>query len=400
VPTYRPLSRTDVAAYAELCRYSFNIPVENTPVYKKWVIRFLDYSLGAFDRERLLAGMWYNPFAMRVGDDFLPMGGVAAVATAPEARNLGLAKGLMLRAHRQMRREGRALATLRPFKYEFYARMGYGDAFHYLDAAFDPRQVASHHPVGYQVRRVDGLRNWRLLERLRHLHGRPYLGVVRRDKAYWDVRILYNLRGIRSSYLIEKRGEPVGYIVTDLGPDRKTAEIRLFIVEAIWKDQGALDAVMEFLRGHRDQVKKVCWYLPTDVRLHDQMIDPEIDVRLKPKMMLKLVDVKQAIESRSYDRDLSGHLVLDLEGDETSPWNAGRWSVRWDEGKARVTPLRGRLPRVGTARCNSGTLAILYSGRLSAGECVTDGRLDASPDSCRLLEQVFPCGTPYLAEWF
>ena len=60
-----------------------------TAQYMNWVGRSLAHTWGAFEQDRLCAGMWYYPYRMRVGDRFLPMGGVAAVATAAESRNAG-----------------------------------------------------------------------------------------------------------------------------------------------------------------------------------------------------------------------------------------------------------------------------------------------------------------------
>jgi predicted acetyltransferase len=394
------MTKPDIDSYHELCRYCFESVPGSMKVYMKWVSRHLNHSWGAFESGELIAGLWYNLFSMRVGNDFLPMGGVAAVASAPEVRNRGIVRQLMLRAHRQMRREGGGLAGLQPFQHDFYARMGYGDVFFCLKAFFAPAQVAKRSPRGYRLRVIDGNKEWKLLEQLRQ-ELIPYrFGTLRRDRAYWETEILYTLQGIRQTYLVEKGKSPMGYVVTDLGRDRKTNEFRVFVVDAVWRNQSAWDAILQLLRGHRDHINKIQWYLPVDVPLHDQMVDPLIDVKLMPKMMLKLVDFKVAVESRSYPDDLTVETVFDVAGDATSPWNTGRWLVSWQNGRARISKFRGRVSRKNLARADIGTLAILYSGRLSASELAAAGGLEAGKEVCALLNMAFPKTIPYISEWF
>jgi hypothetical protein len=66
-------------------------------------------------------------------------------------------------------------------------------------------------------------------------------------------------------------------------------------------DQGSFDAIMQFIRSHHDQYDKVHWRLPpTSPFMTDSLI--RIEVGIRPKMMLKLVDLKGAIERRRWPR--------------------------------------------------------------------------------------------------
>jgi predicted acetyltransferase len=119
-----------------------------------------------------------------------------------------------------------------------------------------------------------------------------------------------------------------------------------------------------------------------------------------PKMMFKLVDFKGALESRAYASDLAGEVVFDLPGDDTSPWNRGRWRARWGAGVVQITKTRRADSKKTLIQADMGTMAVLYAGRRGAHDLRAAGLLQASDGCCDLLERAFPPQTPFMAEWF
>ena len=93
----RPMKKSDLEAYGELCRYCFRDieTVEQRDRYMSIVGDHLNHTWGAFEQGVLQSGLWYYPYEMRVGNSYLPMGGVAAVVSRPEVRSHGLVRLLM-----------------------------------------------------------------------------------------------------------------------------------------------------------------------------------------------------------------------------------------------------------------------------------------------------------------
>ncbi len=406
---FRHMKKSDLAMYGELNRYCFrdiDTP-EHRDRYMGIISHHLDHTWGAFDRGVMHAGLWYYPYQMQMDGVFLPMGGVAAVVSRPESRNNGLVRDLMTRMHQQMRAEKRPLSVLMPFKNSFYGRMGYADTFFIHEHVFEPHQLARR-PVGpYTLREVDGTKNWQTLEQLRLEWSTHYTGTVRRDARYWQSRLIDTWRGQRHTYLVERRqgggkrskgAEVTGYLIANLFPTMERADLR--VVQAIWQDPGTLDAILQFLRGLRDQVKEVRWFLPIDVDLFPFFEDPKIKVTYWPKMMFKLVDLKTAIELRKYDADFKGELLLDITADETSTWNAGKWRINWHDGTARVSKLTRGVPRASLVKIDIQTLGIIYSGHRSASALAKVGLLSASMPALTILDRMFPSGIPHMEEWF
>lgn len=403
--TIRPLHAEDLPAYGDICRYAFAMGKDYTEFYQRWVGRNLPCTRGAFDRDRLLAGMWYYPYLMRVGAHWVPSGGIAAVATRPEARNRGLVRQMMLSTHRQMREEGRPLGVLMPFKNSYYAQMGYADVFFHRLYEFRPDQVEGR-PSRMQLVAADGQANWKTLEFIRQEFGQSRFGTVRRDSAYWKARYFQSWRGIGNVYLIEdaaprkKKAVPAGYLITTISTEEGFGKVQLTVNDAAWLNTDALTAILAFLRAHRDQVQKVRWFTPADLDLFPWLTDPAIECYFKAKMMLKLVDFPAAVELRGYDPDLCGSVLFTISGDSTSPWNTGAWKVEFAGGHARVRKHRGSLGKLSQAACDIQTLAVLYSGWRTPSMLKEEGRLSGSAGSIELLTRAFPSAVPHMEEWF
>lgn len=402
--TIRPLkSKSELNEYMDLCVYCFSMQASYTSIYASFIAPYLKHTMGAFVDGRLMACMWYIPYEMNVGGAYIPMGGVAAVATYPEARNLGLAKKLMSRAHQQMKAEGRPLAALMPFKPEFYARMGYGDVFYYQSCKLRPEGLQRPLPRGYSVVRVDPDKDWKTFDRLHSEYSARYFGAVKRPHSYWKVRYFNSVIGVRYHYLIMKGKEPAGFIIThvDKPAPAYSSDLQrpthLSIIQAAWTNTDALNTFLNFVYVHRDQFRTVNWYAPPDIPLRG--LDPQMELTLKPKMMLKLVDLKSAIEARPFASDLEGELILNVKGDDTSLWNDGVWRVQWKKGKAKVTKTKSasRLPRLKT---DIQTLSILYSGHRSASELAGIGLLSGPRPGIELLDRAFPKQPCHIDEWF
>lgn len=404
--TFRHLkSRSDLDDYMDLCVYCFSMPRDYTAFYSAFVEPHLDRTWGAFDNGRLVASMWYIPYEMNVGGAFVPMGGIAAVTSSPDVRNTGLARSLITRAHQQMREEGRPLAVLAPFQPDFYARMGYGDVFYHQRCKVTPSSINKLDPKGYLLVEVNGEKEWKTFDALHMRFGARYVGAVKRTNEYWNFRYFRSPIGLRYHYLIKKGKQTVGFIITHL--DKPTVSYspelwrapELSIVQAVWTDQGSFDMIMKFIRSHRDQFDKVSWVLPSDIDIHERLSDQRIEISLKPKMMLKIVDIKGAFEMRPFATGLSAEVVFDLKADDTSPWLEGKWRIRWNEGTAKVSKV-GRSSRAAEVKIDIQTLSVLYSGHKSASRLAELGVLAGPRAAVDLLERAFPKQTCYMEEWF
>jgi predicted acetyltransferase len=89
-------------------------------------------------------------------------------------------------------------------------------------------------------------------------------------------------------------------------------------------------------------------------------------------LWLRIVDVKAALEGRTYGIDgrAGGQVVFDLS-DEYCPWNAGRWALEVSEGRARVAPTKAEADLA----LDANDLGSLFLGGFSAASLARSGRV-------------------------
>jgi len=343
----RPLDRTTRGQYLDLCSYCFGMPDSARDRYVTEDYELAN-SLGAFDGERLACGMWYFAFDRRVRRQFIPMAGVAAVATWPEYRNRDLVRLLLARSQEKMRAEGRPLSVLAPFKHSLYYDLGWAPTFDVSVLTFEPHKIKAFKDEGYTVRQIQSPDEWETFEALNSRFGERYNGPVCRDRLYWMRRYFaWDSPDRRNAHLVLKGGEPRGFLVSRLSKlSEVPAKLELRAMQAVWLDPGAQRAIFAFLRSHRDHVKHVALFLPPDVRWVHLFDDPMIETRVKAKMMTKLVDAPAALARLAYVSDLEGQVRLELAADPTAPWNGGTWSLSFTGGRATVTESKPGLGAV------------------------------------------------------
>ena len=395
-----PITRSTRDQYMDLCQFCFNMAEWQKDDYFS-EDEALACSLAAFDGDRLAAGLWYWRFDMRVREAYVPMAGVAAVATWPEYRNQGIVRKLMMSLQEMMKNSGCPLSVLAPFKHDFYEQMGWAPTFDTFRLKFPPGNIKSLPDEGYAIREVKGIEHWETFEQLSSEYGTPYNGSTCRSEHYWRTRYFEVPHQIRHAYLVEKDGEPRGFIIsrfingeTGTGPDPEVYSVR----QAVWIDGGAQRAVFRFLRTMRDQVKFIRMDVPPDTGVIHLFDNPVFAMsRLEPKMMTKLIDIPAAIERIAFDPDLSGSTTLRIPEDSSAPWNVGTYMLTFNDGKASVSRVADDAPAI---LVSIQTLSDMFMGYRSVRELIYDGALAHPGDSLEMLDQAFPKHLTYIEDWF
>ena len=394
----RPIDAESRSQYIDLCGYCFGGKPDD---YQNYLVEEQEFacSLAAFDGDRMASAMRYFPFDMRVRDSFVGMGGVAAVTTWPEYRNRGLVRELLSRLQAMMREENRPLSVLMPFKYSYYYDMGWAPTFDMVKAEFEPTKLRRFSDEGYVVRKVLNTDEWETLEALNAEYGTRYNGPVCRGRLYWERRYFQRGGKNRDIYLVEKDGEARGYIVCYLTEPKGDGSFDrdCLVLQVVWLDPGVERAIFDFFRSHRDQIKKVKMYLPPDVRIAHHFDNPEIEQKLQPKMMTKLVDVAAAIEAIGYDTTLSGGVSLRVAGERTAPWNEGVWQLTFADGKASVTQADAAQAAV---EITVQHLAELYMGYRTVEHLQESLQIAGPEDQLEKLAAAFPAHATYIDDWF
>lgn len=300
-------------------------------------------------------------FAMRAwfGGREVPVGGIASVAVAPEARGRGVATALLRHLHKLSDARGDAITMLYAFRQAFYARLGYGPSAVRKRLAFDPAAV----PPAWRAAARSTVSRARPEDRPRI--ERAYLrtaarssGWLTRREVFWDRLFARE----RRQWLVARRGQKlVGYVAFEVHHDESHAETRLVVDELVWDDDEARRALVGGVGAMRDQVHEVVMAVADDDPLPFALEDADRrrfgteavehalgDVVGGP--MVRIADLGRALAARGYAAD--GRATLMLED------TCERLLVT--DGRARVKPVTNVRADVIFSR--PGAAAVLYGG--------------------------------------
>lgn len=342
-----------------------------------------------YDFEASLRGTW------------VPLAGLAAVATPPEHRRRGHVRAT-IDASLDRWRDKFPLAALWPFERAFYRRFGWATANNYLEYSCSPTALSFARDATEGRFKQVTPDEWRTLRPAHETHALRRTLTLRRDEAWWRDRVFRTLDDDRPYVYTYERGDEVrGYLVytverTGDGVDDRELEVR----ELVAVDEAAHRSLLGFLADHDSQVDSVTVSTEDGNKLLDRFDDPSaVDCRRHAGPMVRIVDVEHALAAVPYPDDVSADLVFRVT-DETAPWNDGVFHLDVSGGAGECARVADPPDTVG-ASLDIGTLSQLAVGYHS----VADARrvADLTVDDAALttaLASLFPPETVRLRTFF
>lgn len=375
---YRPARRTDIETLVDLSLRAYRVSSaearrEFFSDHPRFGLR--DVRVGELDGE-IVAYLVLYPLQAWVRGTKLPFVGIGSVAVSPEHRRRGVGDALLRATLREMRQRGDALSMLYSFRGEFYRRFGWGLVEMPTMLSVPP----GHLPASDEARRVRRLRmpDRPLVQELydRHVKERGHFAVARKPE-WWERR----LWGYEGEWVVyeRRRGQIEGYVQLQVDSGDGPWKLVLTVNEYVAHTPDAHRGLAGYLHGLRDQAVEVVLSTPPDAPWAAQLADAA-NLRGEMKLgvvrstghagygaMLRLVDVKAALEQIPVSPQARGELVLDVR-DAVLPQNERAWRVHARDGRltvraesSRTAAKHDRLPRLGT---DAETLAILVAGAL------------------------------------
>jgi predicted acetyltransferase len=329
-------------------------------------------------------GQWFS--GRRV-----PMVGIGAVGVAPARRGQGTATRLMQASLRELRGQGVPLVCLYPATQPLYRRVGFEQA----GSRFEIRVQLSG--LDFQARTLSS----RPVEEsdLPALHdvyrrfAQRQQGWLDRSPHLWN-RVTHPKGETAYGYLVEGSAGVEGYLYLTrrLLPRDLKQELNLTDLVALTPAAGR--RLLRFIGDHRSLATEVVWRGgPVDPIL---FLLREQTYQLKHLFhwMLRVLDVRTALQARGYPAGLSGALHLEVD-DDLFPENRGRFVLEVEGGEAEVRPGGD-----GDIRLHVRTLAALYSGFLSPHALQLAGALEADETSLRTATALFSGPPPAMPDMF
>jgi len=369
---------------------AFTMHLPDDLLRRKQLLSSPDRTLAAFDGDVMLGTATFFPFDLTVpGGTTIPIGGVADAGVLPTARRRGVFRLIMESQLRSLRDHGLVAAMLHPTEDTLYGRYGYGAATLEAKISVDTTNVEfiGHAPDG-RLELVSAHEARQLLPALHDRYRLMQPGDVSRSPAWWDDHVTeYAYRTDRPNALFHlfytsPSGSLDGYAAfrpsSNRFPESMTAE-GVFATtgeaeQAIWRhllardligrvdiDPAPVDGLLRWLVADRHSVATTT---------HDQN-------------WLRLLDVRAAMESRSYACD--GRLAVRVS-DPLFSENDGTFTLEVAGGHAVCRRTEDVPPDVDI---DIADLASLYLGGVTLSVLVRAGRTTASDGTVQLADDMF-----------
>ena len=390
-----PAAEGEVSAYAEIAHHALFAPdARQTPDDLARVL-----TDGADVRVvraagQVVAGLAVVRASQWFGGNLVPSSAVVAVAVAPLHRGRGVGAFLMRSLVTELRAGGDALSALYPATLTLYRAAGYELAGVHLEHAIPSRAFdGAKGDADVELRPMTDA-DQPMLDEVHRARVRHDNGPFERTAYLWKGALAARQRSER--YVLLRSGCCVGYVATTHRKEPRGQGYDVVVNDMVALDAGAAARIGSLLAGHRSMAPRVI--------VGGAAIDPllfalpeheGLTVEKRTDWMLRVVDVRAALEARGYPEHARAELHLEIQDSHVRE-NDGRWVLSVSGGRAEV-----RSGGTGALRMHLRALAPLYTGYLSAHDLARAGALAANDDaSLAAAASLFAGPTPWTPDKF
>ena len=390
----RPATAEEMGAVGTLSGYAYGGAFGDGPETKTATANRPEWTLCAFDGDRLASSFVTIPFTARMNGRPMPYGGVSGVATDPEYRRRGLVRRLMTESTEAMRDRGQTIAGLWASQAAIYQRYGYAIGSFRRTYRIDAADIVFFDgDVGHgDVRWLDPEAALATMKGLYIDFVADRTGYLHRSSALWGFGVLDapdedGPVNVGVSY--GSGGSPNGYVVYTLRADRVENRARsqeLVVRDLVWLDLDGYRSLWSYLARH-DLVGRVSWTnAPVDDPAEELLAEPRLlHAQDEEGAWFRVIDVAPALEARGYCGP--GHGTVEVVADELAPWNAGVYAIETDGNETTVERLRPGAEADATMSVKA--LSSLFVGMRSVRRLRSWGLLDVHDDAVDRLDNLF-----------
>lgn len=346
----------------------------------------------AFVDGRLVGGSAMISFEVTVpGSRPVRLGGVTSTAVAATHRRRGLLRLMMQAMFDEARERGEPLAGLSASEGTIYGRFGYGPATRRTRWEIERTQARFRAPGagGGSLEITDAATARQAWRTVHDAVRASRVGELSAPPDKWsDLNDASSGTAGPRRYLVHRDadGSLDGVATYRLPWSTRIEETGTLAVEGL---QAASDdaylAMWQLLLDFDLTRKVVAAPRPSDEPLRWMLDDPRAMrvTRQSDSLWIRLLDIKAALEARSYDS--GGTIVLEIESDPMCPGNEGRWRLDGGPGGAVCTQVTAAPDLVLDVQA----LGSLYLGGMSAALLAGAGRIHGDRAAVGLLSRMF-----------
>ncbi len=345
----------------------------------------------------MLSALLIIPLETWIQGKKLAMGGIAGVATWPDARRQGCVSRLLVRSLETMRNNGQTISMLHPFAFPFYRKYGYEMTVERKQYTLESRQLPSRKETPGQVKRMPKP-DIGLLDSVYSAYASRYSGTLVRTQDWWENRILTKSGTVAVYY--NEANEAEGYVFYQVAKEKLTVH------DWVSTSETSRAALWTFIGNHDSMINQATLIVPEDDPLPFLLADPRIKQEIMPYFMSRIVDAEAFAGLYPWAAGEREEAVMLSLSDEHAPWNDGVYRLEWSaEGQGRLERLEGSAAGLaasggGGIKCDIQSLTAMLAGNRKPSLLREIGRISGSMSDVALLERRIPERMTHLMDFF
>ncbi|HBF8595965.1 TPA: GNAT family N-acetyltransferase [Clostridioides difficile] len=319
----------EIESIKEIWSYCFN----DTESFMKYYFNDKyksENTVVALDEGKIISSLQLNQYKLLLNSKVYNTSYVVGVSTLPEGRGAGYMNKVMKFTLNELYKKGQLVSILMPIDYRLYRRFGYEHCYDQIEYTINTDDLKNFKSSGKMIKS-----NLSQIDDLIQID-RTFLnevnGNVLKDEHYYE-NLFKEIQSEDGFLYIHEGNEKDGYIVYFLQEDK------MFVRELFYKNIYALKSMLKFIYNHNTQCKIVTISTPTIDKIRFILDNPkDSDIKIKPFMMGRVINVKKFIEDIDIENDINSSFNLLIE-DKFIDENNGLFKISIQNKKVSVEQL-------------------------------------------------------------
>lgn len=319
----------EIESIKEIWSYCFN----DTESFMKYYFNDKyksENTVVALDEGKIISSLQLNQYKLLLNSKVYNTSYVVGVSTLPEGRGAGYMNKVMKFTLNELYKKGQLVSILMPIDYRLYRRFGYEHCYDQIEYTINTDDLKNFKSSGKMIK--SNLSQIDDLIRIDRTFLNEVNGNVLKDEHYYE-NLFKEIQSEDGFLYIHEGNEKDGYIVYFLQEDK------LFVRELFYKNIDALKSMLKFIYNHNTQCKIVTISTPTIDKIRFILDNPkDSDIKIKPFMMGRVINVKKFIEDIDIEKDINSSFNLLIE-DKFIDENNGLFKIYIQNKKVSVEQL-------------------------------------------------------------
>ncbi|HBG7377689.1 TPA: GNAT family N-acetyltransferase [Clostridioides difficile] len=319
----------EIESIKEIWSYCFN----DTESFMKYYFNDKyksENTVVALDEGKIISSLQLNQYKLLLNSKVYNTSYVVGVSTLPEGRGAGYMNKVMKFTLNELYKKGQLVSILMPIDYRLYRRFGYEHCYDQIEYTINTDDLKNFKSSGKMIK--SNLLQIDDLIRIDRAFLNEVNGNVLKDEHYYE-NLFKEIQSEDGFLYIHEGNEKDGYIVYFLQEDK------MFVRELFYKNIDALKSMLKFIYNHNTQCKIVTISTPTIDKIRFILDNPkDSDIKIKPFMMGRIINVKKFIEDIDIEKDINSSFNLLIE-DKFIDENNGLFKISIQNKKVSVEQL-------------------------------------------------------------